>query len=107
MESPGRHSDAAAAAVSSPSKSSKECFEKLEKMHQTQNARLDEIMKRSEEQLTYIAHMLRSIGNYKGNISILNLMKLLKKGPEHQLTAHNSHNYKEQVHQQSVHYNDR
>ena len=30
-------------------------------MHQTQNARLDEIMKRSEEQLTYIAQMLSSI----------------------------------------------
>ena len=44
MESPGRHSDVDADSVSSPSKSSNECFEKLEKMHQTQNARLVEII---------------------------------------------------------------
>ena len=44
MESPGRHSDVDAASVSSPSKSFKECFEKLEKMHQTQNAKLVEII---------------------------------------------------------------
>ena len=49
MESPGGHSDADAAAATSLSKSFKEHFEKLEKMHQTQNARLDEITKRSEE----------------------------------------------------------
>ena len=30
-------------------------------MHQTQNARLDEITKRSEEQFTYIKQMLSSI----------------------------------------------
>ena len=37
MESPGRHCDAAAAAaaVTSPTKSFEENFEKLEKMHQT------------------------------------------------------------------------
>ena len=46
MEFPGRHSDADDAAVISPSKSFEERFEKLEKMHQTQNARLDEITKR-------------------------------------------------------------
>ena len=46
MESPGRHSDADAAAVTSPSKSFEERFEKLEKMHQTENARLEEIMRR-------------------------------------------------------------
>ena len=35
MESPGRHCDADAAAVTSPTKSFEESFEKLEKMHQT------------------------------------------------------------------------
>ena len=45
MESPGRHSDADDAAVTSPSKSFEERFEELEKMYQTQNARLDEITK--------------------------------------------------------------
>ena len=35
MESPGRHSDADDAAVTSPGKSFEGCFEKLEKMHQT------------------------------------------------------------------------
>ena len=54
MEYPGRHSDADAAAVHSPSKSFEERLEKLEKMHQTQNARLDEITKRSKEQFTCI-----------------------------------------------------
>ena len=61
MESPGRHSNADDAAVTSPSKSSKEHFEKLEKMNQTENARLGKIMKRSEEQFTYITQMLSSI----------------------------------------------
>ena len=61
MESPGRHSDADAAAVASPSKSLDERFEKLEKMHQTQNARLDKITKRSEEQFTCITQVLSSI----------------------------------------------
>ena len=60
MESPGGHSDADAAAATSLSKSFKEHFEKLEKMHQTQNARLDEITKRSEEQFTCITQMLSS-----------------------------------------------
>ena len=59
MESPGRHSDADDAATSL-SKSFKEHFEKLEKMHQIQNARLDKITKRSEEQFTYITQMLSS-----------------------------------------------
>ena len=54
MESPGRHSDADDAAVTSPSKSFEERFEKLEKIYQTQNARLDEITKRPEEQFTCI-----------------------------------------------------
>ena len=61
MESPGRHSDAADAAVTSPSKSVREPFEKLEKIHQTQIARLDEITKRSEEQFICITQMLSSI----------------------------------------------
>ena len=61
MESPERHGDADDATVTSLSKSFDECFEKLEKMHQTQNARLDEITKRSEEQFTYITQMLSSI----------------------------------------------
>ena len=61
MESPGRHSDADAAAVTSPSKSFEERFEKLEKMHRTQNARLDEITKRSEEQFTCVTQILSSI----------------------------------------------
>ena len=61
MESPGRHSDADDAAVTSPSKSLDERFEKLEKMHQTQNARLDKITKRSEEQFTCITQVLSSI----------------------------------------------
>ena len=60
MESPGRHSDADTA-VTSPPKSLEEHFEKIEKMHQIQNARLDEITKRSEEQFTYLAQMLSSI----------------------------------------------
>ena len=60
MESPGRHSDADAA-VTSPSKSFEERLEKLEKMHQNQNARLDEITKRSEEQFTCITQILNSI----------------------------------------------
>ena len=38
-----------------------ERFEKLEKMHQTQNVRLDEITKRSERQFTHITQMLTSI----------------------------------------------
>ena len=54
MESSGRHSDADAT-VTSPNKSFEERFEKIEKMHQTQNGRLDEITKRSEEQFTYLA----------------------------------------------------
>ena len=74
-------------------------------MHQNENARLDEITKRSEEQFTYITQVLSSIT--EGNVSILNLMKLLKKGSERQLRAHNSHDHQEQVHQQSVHYNAR
>ena len=41
MESPGRHSDADDAAVTSPSKSFEERFEKSEKMHQAQNAQLE------------------------------------------------------------------
>ena len=45
MESPGRHSDADNAAVTSPSKSFEKRFEKLEEMHQNENARLDEITK--------------------------------------------------------------
>ena len=45
MESPGRHSDADNAAVTSPRKSFEKRFEKLEKMHQNENARLDEITK--------------------------------------------------------------
>ena len=61
MESPGRHSDADDAAVTSPRKSFQKRFEKLEKMHETQNARLDEITKRSAEQLTHITQMLGSI----------------------------------------------
>ena len=61
MQSPGRHSNADDAAVTSPSKGFEERFDKLEKMHQTQNARLDEIMKRSEEQSTFITQMLSSI----------------------------------------------
>ena len=61
MESPGRQNDADDAAITSPSKSLKEHFEKLEKMHPTQNARLDEITKRSEEQFTCITQMLSSI----------------------------------------------
>ena len=65
MESPGRHSNADDAAVTSPSKSSKEHFEKLEKMNQTENARLGKIMKRSEEQFTYITQMLSSITERK------------------------------------------
>ena len=40
MESPGRHSDADAA-VTSSNRSFEERFEKIEKMHQTQNARLN------------------------------------------------------------------
>ena len=47
MESPGRHSDADTGATSPP-KSLEEHFEKIEKMHQIQNTRLDEITKRSE-----------------------------------------------------------
>ena len=76
-------------------------------MHQTQNARLDEIMKRSKEQFTYITQILSSIT--EGKLSILNLMKLLKKGLERQLRAQNSqaNQAQEQVHQQRVHYNDR
>ena len=76
-------------------------------MHQTQNARLDEIMKRSKEQFTYITQILSPIT--EGKLSILNLMKLLKKGPERQLRAQNSqaNQAQEQVHQQRVHYNDR
>ena len=35
--------------------------EKLEKMHQIQNARLDEITKISEQQFTYITQILSSI----------------------------------------------
>ena len=54
MEYLGRHSDAGDAAVHSPSKSFEERLEKLEKMHQTQNGRLDEITKRSKEQFTCI-----------------------------------------------------
>ena len=34
-------------------------------------------------------------------------MKLLKKGPERQLRAHNSQDHQEQVRQQNVHYNER
>ena len=52
MESPERHGDADDTTATSPCKSFDERFEKLEKMHQTQNARLDEITKRSEEQFT-------------------------------------------------------
>ena len=51
MKSPGRHSDADAA-VTQPNKSFKEHFEKIEKVHQTQNDRLDKTTKRSEEQFT-------------------------------------------------------
>ena len=61
MESPGRHSDADDAAVTSPSKSFEEHFEKLEKMHQTQSPRLDEITKRSEGQFTCITQMFSSV----------------------------------------------
>ena len=61
MESPGRHNDADDAAITSPSKSLKDHFEKLENMHPTQNARLDEITKRSVEQFTCITQMLSSI----------------------------------------------
>ena len=60
MESPGRHSDADDPAVTSPRQSFKERFEKLVKMHQTQNDRMDEISKRSEEKFTYITQMLSS-----------------------------------------------
>ena len=60
METPGRHCDVDAA-VTSPNKSFKERFEKIENIHQTQNARLDKITKRSEEQFTYLAQMLSSI----------------------------------------------
>ena len=77
---PGRNCDAHDAAVTSPSKSFEERFEKLEKMHQTQNARLDKITKRSEEQFTYIMQMLSSIT--EGKRQYTNLMKLLKNGPE-------------------------
>ena len=66
MESPERHGDADDATVTSLSKSFDECFEKLEKMHQTQNARLDEITKRSEEQFIYITQMLSSTTEGKG-----------------------------------------
>ena len=38
---------------------------------------------------------------------MLNLMKLLKKGPQRQLRAHNSQDHQEQVRKQSVHYIDR
>ena len=61
MKSPGRHNDADDAAITSPSRSLKEHFEKLEKIHPTQNARLDEMTKRSEEQFTCITQMLSSI----------------------------------------------
>ena len=44
MKSLGRHSDADAA-VTSPIESFKERFEKIEKIHQIQNARLDDITK--------------------------------------------------------------
>ena len=61
MESPGRQSDADDSAVTSRTKSFKERFEKLEKMHQTQNAILDEITKRSTDNFIYITQMLSSI----------------------------------------------
>ena len=61
MESPGRQIHADAAAVTSLSKSFKERFEKLQKMHQAQNARLDKMTKGSEEQFTCITQMLISI----------------------------------------------
>ena len=60
MKSLGRHSDADAA-VTSSIENFKERFEKIEKIHQTQNARLDDITKWSEEQFTYLAQMLSSI----------------------------------------------
>ena len=41
MGYPGRHSDADDVAVTSPGKSFEERFEKLEKMHQAQNAQLE------------------------------------------------------------------
>ena len=65
MDSPRRHNDADDAAVTSPSKTFEELFEKLEKMHQTQNARLNEITKRSGKQFTCITQMLSSITEEK------------------------------------------
>ena len=55
------------------------------------------------------SHTLRKclVLKQRGNVSILDLMKLLKKGPERQLRAHNSQDHQEQVRQQSVHYNDK
>ena len=69
MESPGRQSDADDSAVTSRIKSFKERFEKLEKMHQTQNARLNEITKRSKEQFTCITQMLNSVTEGKRKYS--------------------------------------